>query len=194
MSTKQRKLDLYSDQPMEKRIRYLMRHYKDYELFEAALRQEIELNVAEARAYERNKHEELGVRIMSGTSLKDITYEQAKEAIEIADSLNKGGRPDDMVRDWEDKEYISQLVENWRTFKRDYAALNSQLLKLGDENYAIFIELLRREKNYQQLADELMIEIDSVKKKMKRLKRKVIQLITVEYQEKGLFRDLRYPG
>ena len=36
---------------------YLMRHYKDYELFEAALRQEIELNVAEARAYERNKEE-----------------------------------------------------------------------------------------------------------------------------------------
>ena len=194
MSTKQIHLRSYANQPTEKRIRYLMQHYNDYELYEAAYRKEIEFRVAETRAIERNRRDDLGVRIMSGTSLSDITFEQACESSTIKDSLKENGRPDKLVRDRYEKELIFQLVNDWRTFKRDYDALNSQLPKLGHGNYEMFVDILRQEKNYQQIADELMIELDSVKKKIRRFKAKIIQLIMTEYQETGLFRDLRSLG
>lgn len=85
--------------------------------------------IADIRAYERNRNEELGVRIMSGASMSDITSAAAEEKIRIEKSFFENLITESLIKDKEDREMILMAIDEWLVIKDDYESLERVLSK-----------------------------------------------------------------
>lgn len=186
MSTKQNTIGFYKDLTVKKRIIYLLDHYKHREYYEESQRRYIEGMIADIRAYERNRNEELGVRIMSGGSMSDITSAAAEESIKIEKAFIAGAITETLIKDKDDRELILEAIDEWLVMKDDYASLDRVMWKLPPNEHDLIMAYLSKEKDYHDIAKEYMIEFASAKKKVHRIRENIGRMVSPDIERHGL--------
>lgn len=83
MISKQKLFGYYMELSVKERVLYMLTNYKHRAYYEESQRQYIEGMIADIRAYERKRNDDLGIRIMSGGSMSDITSAAAFYAYTI---------------------------------------------------------------------------------------------------------------
>lgn len=165
----------------KKRIDEIVAHYdcfqrmmKDYEreLFEW-----LEASRAKAR---RDANGDTGVRVQTGNRKFSVTENQALEHLEIEammENCNLSGS--ESIEDYDD---ILRGLMELKLMKKEYSALRSKIGLLHDDEKISFERYISRKARSAELAEELEIEFESVRKRMYRIRKKVYRDF-VEYLE-----------
>ena len=133
MSSKQKSTAIcgfYRSLNVKQRVAYMLDNYQIRDYYERGYRMHIESMIADIRAYEINRNEELGVRIMSGASMSDITSAAAEEKIRIEKSFSENLITESLIKDKEDCEMILMAIDEWLVIKDDYESLERVLWRL----------------------------------------------------------------
>lgn len=186
MSSKQNTIGFYKEMTVKQRVIYLLDNYNHRKYFEESRRKSIEGMIADIRAYERNRNAELGVRIMSGMGMSDITSAAAEESIKIKKAFEAGFISESIIRDEDDREMIMTAIDEWLVMKDDYESLERALWKLKPEDHDLLMAYLAREKDYNDIAAEYMIEKASARKKIQRLRCEVRCIVAPDIKRHGL--------
>lgn len=186
MSTKQNTIGFYKAMTIKQRVIYLLDNYSHRKYFEESRRKSIEGMIADIRAYERNRNDELGIRIMSGMGMSDITSAAAEESIRIKKAFEAGFITESIIRDEEDRELIKTAIDEWLVMKDDYESLDRALWKLKPDDHKLLMAYLAKEIDYNDIAAEFMIEKASARKKIQRLRCEVRYIVSPEIQRHGL--------
>ncbi len=185
MSTKQKLFGFYLGLPARQRIHHLMRNYHCRDYYEEGYRKYIEGVIADIRSYERNRKADIGVRIMSGGSISDITASKAEEAVRISKAFTSGQINESLIKDIEDRRMISLAVNEWMTIREDYGSLNRVLWLLQPEDHDLIMDYLNKKKDYYDIADEYSIEFESAKKKLQRIRGRVVKMALPDFTRHG---------
>ena len=135
---------------------------------------------------ERNRNEELGVRIMSGASMSDITSAAAEEKIRIEKSFSENLITESLIKDKEDREMILMAIDEWLVIKDDYESLERVLWRLTPKEHDLFMRYSANEISYGDIAKEYMIEDASAKQKIHRIRLKILKMVEPEVVRHGL--------
>lgn len=183
METKQRFVGIYMDLTTKERINFLLEHLSHFESYHQAYQESIEERISCIRCYERKKKGSLGVRVMSGNTISDITAQKAMEHLEIRESMNRGTVSSKMIRNKEEREEIVEAIYEWKLMRSEYEILLRQLQMLKPSDYEILYPYLMREKTKRQIAEELSIEKSSVEKRIFRIRKKFVDHVIPYFKE-----------
>lgn len=171
MATKQKIVGFYCDRSIRERMNFIFENYRDFEQFHKAYRKSIEEKIFCIRNYERRKENHLGVRIMGGQTISDITAQKAIENLEISDNIAKGNIAGLQIQDEEDRKEIETAVLEWQLMRHEFEIFRQQLLMLKTSDYDILFPYINKEKSRKELAKELEIERGSIDKRIYRIRR-----------------------
>ena len=192
MISKQKLFGYYMELSVKERVLYMLTNYKHRAYYEESQRQYIEGMIADIRAYERKRNDDLGIRIMSGGSMSDITSAAAEERERIEKAFKAGKITKALISDKQDRDMMLSAIGEWLIMKDDYESLNRALWKLTPTEHELLMAYISREKDYYDIADECKIEFESAKKKIQRIRGKVIKIASPEFEMHGL--NWRYAG
>lgn len=176
----------YRKLSVKQRVAYMLDNYQNRDYYERGYRMHIEGMIADIRAYERNRNEELGVRIMSGASMSDITSAAAEEKIRIEKSFSENLITESLIKDKEDREMILMAIDEWLVIKDDYESLERVLWRLTPKEHDLFMRYSANEISYGDIAKEYMIEDASAKQKIHRIRSKILKMVEPEVVRHGL--------
>ena len=177
-------IGFYLNRNPKERISYLYEHYSEYPHISASYQDMLQRRIAVIRSYERQRRDELGVRVMSGNPVSSITENMACENSEIADIVVSGYLPSGVIHDLEDQREIRLGLHEMQIMQREYEAFNAALMgNLDGEELGIFMSHIRREKTMEKMAKEFGVERDSVKKRIYRIKVKLVNILLEEFKE-----------
>lgn len=176
-------IGFYLNKEPKDRISFLYEHYSDYSRISERYQDMLTRRIAAMRSYERQRHDELGVRIMSGNPVRSLTEAMAEENDTIKNIVASGYLPKGVIRDYEDQSEIRMGLHEMEIFQREYDLFNRALTDLDGEEAWLFIGYIRREKTMDVMADELGVEKDSVRKRIYRTKVKITGLLLDEFKE-----------
>lgn len=182
MSTERRLFGFYLDMTVKQRIHHLMGHYQHRDYYEQAYRRYIEGLIVDIRSYERSRGSDAGVRIMSGGSFSDITSRNADEALLASRAFDSGTVSETVVKDKEDRLMINAAMSEWLLIRDDYDSLNRALWMLEPSEHDLIMDFLSRKKSYKDIADDFMIEYDSARKKLQRIRSRVVKLAAPDFE------------
>ena len=90
MNTEHKLFGFYLGLSVKQKILHLMKNYHYREYYVESYRQYIEGMIEDIIAYESNRKEDIGVRIMSGNGISDITLREAEKSIKISNIFITG--------------------------------------------------------------------------------------------------------
>lgn len=186
MSSRQNEIGFYKAMSVKQRAIYLLDNYKHRRYFDTRRRKEIEEMIADIRAYERNRNDELGVRILSGMGMSDITSAAAEESIKIKNAFEAGTITESLIHDADDREMVKIAIDEWLVIKDDYVSLERAMYKLKPEDHELLLDYLEKKKDYNDIATEFMIEKASARKKIQRLRCEVRYIVSPDIKRHGL--------
>ena len=182
MNTEHKLFGFYLGLSVKQKILHLMKNYHYREYYVESYRQYIEGMIEDIIAYESNRKEDIGVRIMSGNNISDTTLRQAEKAIRIGNIFKTGHVGESLIKDKEDRRVATLAVMEWMTIRDDYAALNRALMMLRPEDNELIMDFLNKKKSYYDIADEGMLTYSAAKKKLQRIRRKVVRLTEHDFE------------
>ena len=181
MNTEHKLFGFYLGLSVKQKIQHLMKNYHYREYYVESYRQYIEGMIEDIIAYESNRKEDIGVRIMSGNGISDITLREAEKSIKISNIFITGHVGETLIKDKEDRRMATLAVNEWMAIRDDYASLNRALRMLKPEENELMMDFLNRKKNYYDIADDCMITYQSAKKKVQRIRRQVVKLTELDF-------------
>ncbi len=181
MNTEHKLFGFYLGLSVKQKILHLMKNYHYREYYVESYRQYIEGMIEDIIAYESNRKEDIGVRIMSGNGISDITLREAEKSIKISNIFITGHVGESLIKDKEDRRMATLAVNEWKAIRDDYASLSRALRMLKPEERKLMMEFLNREKNYYDIAEDCMITYQSAKKKVQRIRRQVVKLTELDF-------------
>lgn len=184
MEAEQNIVGLYVRLKPKQRIKFLMKHYKDFEAYRDSYRECVISIMIAINEYSRNKQEDLGVRVQMSGDNSDTTYKKAIERMEVEDCFDDVSVINDMFPDEYENALISTALFEWTLMKKEFDQLNSCMkLVLNDYEFNLMRSFLARDKGLMDIADDYAIEIESARKKVYRIKSKVLKGVIPWFKE-----------
>lgn len=184
MMAKQQIVGVYAGLSVKKRIRFILEHYKDFESYRSSYKEciiSIMIAINEGR---RNRDDDLGVRVQTSGGNSDTTYYKALERLSVDDCFRFLTVTRDMFPDPYEHNLISTAIFEWDLMKREYDELNSCMNFLLKENEKqMLLSFINKNKKLKDIAYDCSIELDSAKKKVYRIKRKLLDGATPWFKE-----------
>ena len=176
MSTEHKLFGFYLGLSARQKIHHLMKNYLYREHYIESYRKYVEGMIKDISTYERSRKDDVGVRIMPGNNISDITARKAEEAVRISNIFITGHIGESLIKDKEDRQMAMLAVNEWMAIRDDYASLSRALLMLKPKDHELMMDFLNRKKNYYEIAEENMITLQSAKKKVQRIRGKIMRL------------------
>ena len=168
-------IDEYLDSDVEQRFDFL---YKNFSVLKAIIkdyREEIITDVIEMKSYNRRStNEELGIRVQVSLGISNPTMNQAINHITIAQAIDDGYLDEDFFEDTDNPDFLVKRVTIYHRLNIDYQSFSSKLETLEPKERRIIKEYLLKEKSLEELSRELGINYQSVIKRLRRIKQKLI--------------------
>ncbi len=124
---------------------------------------------------------DLGVRVQKST-ISDPTGNTATGNVMTRDALIACDFSGGVLDGTDRREAFIREALILKDMRRDYKLFNDQLNCLEEKEREIVLNFIERKKTMNELAEELCIDYYSVKKKLRRSKKKVMDLMT-DYME-----------
>lgn len=172
-STGERVDFLYMNYPRLKRI---MKGYQD----------SLYILIKNEREYSKHTGNDIGVRIMTTVGISDPTQKQAMENMLILEAIQNFRLTDDCLAGINDTRAIKEAYFELTVMKREIDLLNTRIKALSQDDEMIVSAYINRGKSIYDLAEDLCIEPESVRKKLYRIKRKIkkdMMPFMLEYEE-----------
>lgn len=182
MSTEHKLFGSYLGLTAKQRIYHLLNNFHCRNYYEDGYRKYIEGSIADIRAYERNRKSELGVRVMSGNSISDITAERAYEALAISKAVSSGRISESLIKDKEDRRMILLAIEEWVTIRDDFNSLERALGMLAPKDHDLIMDYLSGKKSYRDIAGDFMIDYESARKRLQRIRGRIVKLAMSDFE------------
>lgn len=129
----------------------------------------------------RHENGDLGVRVQKST-ISDPTGNTATGNVMTRDALIACDFSGGVLDGTDRREAFIREALILKDMRRDYQLFNDQLNCLEEKEREIVLNFIERKKTMNELAEELCIDYYSVKKKLRRSKKKVMDLMT-DYME-----------
>ena len=129
----------------------------------------------------RHENGDLGVRVQKST-ISDPTGNTATGNVMTRDALIACDFSGGVLDGTDRREAFIREALILKDMRRDYKLFNDQLNCLEEKEREIVLNFIERKKTMNELAEELCIDSYSVKKKLRRSKKKVMDLMT-DYME-----------
>ncbi len=130
---------------------------------------------SEQRYIKRSGHGELGVRVQGSGMYSDPTESQASSFIMLDKLISDETLSEEELGDLLDCENLLYRYRTLYLMKKDYHRFNMQLRKLEPSDREIMIPFLNREKDYIQLSDEQGITIASMRTRVYRIRKDMLE-------------------
>ncbi len=182
MSTEHKLFGSYLGLTARQRIYHLLNNFHCRNYYEEGYRKYIEGTIADIRAYERNRKSELGVRVMSGNSISDITAEGAYEALAISKAVSSGRISESLIKDKEDRRMILLAIDEWVTIRDDCKSLERAINMLNPKDHELIMDYLSGKKSYRDIASDFMIDYESARKRLQRIRGRVVRLALSDFE------------
>lgn len=184
MKAKQNVIGMYVGLSAKNRIDFLIKHYVDIERLREAYKDWVVDIMIDARTANRNRRDNLGVRVQTSNGISDITFCQATERILFDDCFKKLMVTEDMFPDPYEYELINLALFEWDLMKREYENLRHGFkLFLDEEETKIIDSYFKREKLLYDIADEYCIEPESANKRVYRIRKKLVSGVIPRFKE-----------
>ena len=184
MSTGANIYQMYGKCSSKERIDLIYTNYSQFEGIikgcEAKLIYEIE---AEQEYNRQSRKGDLGVRIQNIGHYSDRTSSQAIANVMLEEELGQEELSDDTLKGLEDTEEFIHKHRVLRMMQREYRCFDGQLHMLPIESQRIILPYLKHEKDYVQIADELGITVESVRKRVYRIRKELVTELTDNFIE-----------
>ena len=178
METKQNSIGFYCELNVEKRMDYIYKNYSNYGNIIESYRQGLIFMIHNQKIYNRRQGiGELLIRIQSGTMNKSLTEDQAIENVIIKECVDEKKITDALLADVDNPEKIKLGIFELDLMKREYDLFSCQIKLLDSDDCEILYSYLKRKKDIYDIAKDLIIEPESVHKRLYRLKKKLINLV-----------------
>ena len=129
----------------------------------------------------RHENGDLGVRVQKST-ISDPTGNTATGNVMTRDALIACDFSGGVLDGTDRREAFIREALILKDMRRDYKLFNDQLNCLEEKEREVVLNFIERKKTMNELAEELCIDYYSVKKKLRRSKKKVMDLMT-DYME-----------
>lgn len=129
---------------------------------------------AEQQYIRRSSQGDLGVRVQGSGITSDPTLCQATNFVMIEKLILDENLTEDELEELLDCENLIYRYQTLYLMKKDYRRFNLQLGKLEPTDKKIMIPYLNGEKDYDQLSNEYGITIDSMRKRVYRIRKDMI--------------------
>ncbi len=157
------------------RANLIYSNYATFEVIIECFKEDLINDIESEQQYiKRQSMGDLGVRVQSSGIHSDPTLCQASNLMILDKMISDENLTEDELAELLD---CDNLVYRYRTLylmKKDYRRFKLQLGKLNPEDRMIMIPFLNKEKDYIQLSDELSITIESMRKKVYRIRKSMI--------------------
>ena len=126
---------------------------------------------------------ELGIRVQTTGHYSDRTSSQAIANVMLEEELGQEELSDDTLKGLEDTEEFIHKHRVLRMMQREYRCFDGQLHMLPIESQRIILPYLKHEKDYVQIADELGITVESVRKRVYRIRKELVMELADNFIE-----------
>lgn len=167
-------VDYYDAKP-DARIRLIFRNYVNFEhlldLYGKAISSKI---IAAKNGRHRNTAEELGVRIQT-SFIGDMTCETAVSNVSIEADIMAGNYHRGLLEDMDEEDSLmfSRELVTLQVMRDEFELVSTEVERLKPSEKKVFIPYIMKEKTIQEIADDRNIEYDSVRKSLKRIKKRI---------------------
>ncbi len=138
---------------------------------------------AEKEYIHRKDLGDLGVRVQTTGHYSDRTCNQAIAKVILEDELGQEELSDGTLKGLEDSEEFIYKHRVLRMMQREYRCFDGQLHMLPIESQRIILPYLMHEKDYVQIADELGITVESVRKRVYRIRKELVMELADNFIE-----------
>ncbi len=119
----------------------------------------------------RRENGDLGIRIQSSGHHSDMTANAAIENVMIGNLLDEGVLSEDILEYVDDRQETTQKIIIYLMMKGEYNVIQAQMESVYGLDKEILIPYMTKQKNVYEIADEVGIEPDSVRKRIYRIKK-----------------------
>ena len=106
-------------------------------------------------------------------AVSDPTANKVMKRIELEKCFEDGKVSSGIINDSYDLEMISTGMKEWYLMKLEYEAICGFIGMLDKEDREIFIAYIKKEKNIDDIAEQLCIERDSATKRLYRIRKMI---------------------
>lgn len=175
MKAEQSIVGMYAGLKPRARIKFLIKHYKDFDTYRADYRDSVVSIIMAFNEYNRSNHDDLGVRVQSSGGNQDTTFNMVAEKMSVEEYFKYLEVDKDSFPDPYEYMIVSTALFEWNLMKREYDEINSCMkLLLNQSERELLLLYLKKEQRLIDIATYYSIEIDSARKKLYRIKRKLI--------------------
>lgn len=168
----------------KERINMIYMNYPTFEDIIKGYRQGLIYEITAQKSYNRKSNKgDLGVRVQVSGIHSDITADQAIENVLIGDALDTGNLSEDFYAGTDDRNELTRKVQIYWMMQNEYALFTAQLKTMDREDALIIRPYIIKEKSIGELAEDLHIEPESVRKKVYRIKKKLVAQIQPYFRE-----------
>lgn len=159
----------------KERANLIYMNYPTFEVIIECFKEDLINDIQSEQQYiRRSSQGELGVRVQGSGIHSDPTLSQAHSFIILDKLISDETLSEDELGDLLDCENLMYRYRTLYLMKKDYHRFNLQLKKLEPSDREIMIPFLNREKDYIQLSDEQGITIESMRKRVYRIRKDMI--------------------
>ncbi|SCY62757.1 sigma-70 family RNA polymerase sigma factor [Butyrivibrio sp. INlla14] len=159
----------------EERAKLIYLNYATFEgiinCFQEDLINDIE---SEQQYIQRQNLGDLGVRVQGSGAYSNPTWDKASSLVLLEKMVNDESMSEEDLASLLD---CDELIYRHRVLclmKKDFRRFNLQLSKLQPEDRQIIIPFLNREKDYEQISNELSITVESARVRVYRIRKSML--------------------
>ncbi len=170
------------------RLNLLLANYIGFELVWTKLYNELVTEVYEQKQCNRRSNDDLGVKVQGGCAKSSPTENKAICIMEIEDAIMNCVFCTGLLNDVDNPEEIRRRVISLDLMKREYEVLSRRMEALSVQDRDILIMRMYYEKSVQEMADEAGLELNSISRKVGRIKHSLLDVLMKDLsKEVGMF-------
>ena len=186
MATKINMYESYETGSAKERAELIFSHYCSFNAIMDDCRTRLFYEIQTEEQFSRSRHkDELGVRIQNMGHHSDPTATEAVNNVMLEESIEGNGQlyisnvvPADVKERLERKHYVLMVM------REEFSAFDKHLYTLMPEEQKVIIPLLNHSKDYYELADEIGISVETLRKRASRIHKEFIDDMTAYFMER----------
>jgi len=178
-------IDSYESGSAKDRAELIYTHYCSFEAILSDIKARLIYEIQCEEQFIRSQHkDELGVRIQKFGQHADPTANQAVNNVMLEESIDgDGGLYMSAMLPKETQERLQNKHRVLVVMREEYSAFDKHLKTLIPEEQQIIIPLLKHTKDYTQLSEETGIAIETIRKRVSRIRKEFIEDMTEYFVE-----------
>ena len=172
MAAKVNIVEAYAEASIEKKIEMIFDNFSGFNSIIEGYENYLKIQIRIEREYNRRQnHDDLGVRVQT-SGISNPTERISIENAEIEDAI-KTGRYEDALKGTDDAKKHKKELITLMNMRDDYVLVSSQIYVLQGEDLEMFKRYIERQDSLIDIADQLGVQYESAKQRMKRYRRRI---------------------